>query len=103
VAGLNELILSRLRQNHRGVLACSALKERYRQALLANTEDVQLIYLKGSYDLLRSRMITREDHFMKQHLLQSQFETLEQPVKALVVDVSPSIDEIVRMILHRLE
>jgi len=60
-------------------------------------------YLKGSYDLLRSRMITREDHFMKQHLLQSQFETLEQPVKALVVDVSPSIDEIVRMILHRLE
>jgi len=43
LVGLNELILSRLKQNHCGVLACSALKERYRQALLANTEDVQLI------------------------------------------------------------
>src|SRR5689334_2270351 len=51
LASLHELISSSLRTNHPGVLACSALKERYRQQLTDGNEGVQIVYLKGSYDL----------------------------------------------------
>jgi gluconokinase len=98
LARLHELISSSLKKDQPGVLACSALKERYRQQLLANNDDVQLVFLKGSYDLIWSRMSARKDHYMKPHMLRSQFETLEEPIHALIVDISRPIDEIVREI-----
>ena len=64
---------------------------------------VQLVYLKGSYELIWSRMETRTDHYMKPHMLKSQFETLEEPMNALTVDISLSVDEIVQEILGHLE
>jgi len=97
---LHDLISSSLTQNRPGVLACSALKERYRQQLMKGNDGVQLVYLKGSYDLIWSRMIARKDHWMKPHMLQSQFTTLEEPANALTVDISLSIDEIVQDILE---
>jgi gluconokinase len=103
LAALHELISSSLAQNRPGVLACSALKERYRQKLLAGNDGVQLIYLKGSYDLIWSRMSARKDHYMKPHMLQSQFETLEEPANALTVDITPSVDEILEVILQNME
>ena len=103
LASLNDLVSSSLTQDHPGVLACSALKERYRQQLLAGNDGVRLIYLKGSYDLIWSRMIVRADHYMKPHMLQSQFETLEEPTNALIVDISLSVDEIVQEILKHME
>lgn len=99
LAGLHDLISSSLIQDRPGVLACSALKERYRQQLTEGNQDVQLVYLKGSYDLIWSRMIARKDHYMKPHMLQSQFATLEEPVNAITIDVSLSADEIVQVIL----
>jgi gluconokinase len=98
LASLHELISTSLKKDQPAVLACSALKERYRQQLLANNDDVQLVYLKGSYDLIWSRMSARKDHYMKPHMLRSQFETLEEPVHALIVDISKPIKEIVREI-----
>ena len=103
LAALHELISSSLARNLPGVLACSALKERYRQKLLEGNDGVRLIYLKGSYDLIWSRMSARKDHYMKPHMLQSQFETLEEPVNALIVDVTPSVDEILKVILQNIE
>jgi len=103
LAALHELISSSLARNLPGVLACSALKERYRQKLLEGKDGVRLIYLKGSYDLIWSRMSARKDHYMKPHMLQSQFETLEEPVNALIVDVTPSVDEILKVILQNME
>ena len=82
------------------MLACSALKERYRQQLMEGNDGVQIVYLKGSYDLIWSRMIARKEHYMKPHMLKSQFETLEEPVNALTVDVSLSVNEIVQEILE---
>jgi len=102
LASLNDLISSSLTQDHPGVLACSALRERYRQQLLEGNDGVRLIYLKGSYDLIWSRMIVRADHYMKPHMLQSQFETLEEPTNALIVDISLSVDEIVQEILKHM-
>ena len=103
LAALHELISSSLAQNRPGVLACSALKERYRQKLLDGNDGVQLIYLKGSYDLIWSRMSGRKDHYMKPHMLQSQFGTLEEPANALTVDITPSVDEILKVILQNME
>lgn len=82
------------------VLACSALKERYRQTLLAGNEGIQLVYLRGSYDLIWSRMAARPGHYMKPAMLQSQFAALEEPVDALVVEIIDEPDEMVIKILQ---
>ena len=99
LAALHDLISSNLKHSEPGVLACSALKEQYRQKLIKGNDKVQLIYLKGTYDLIWSRMIVREEHYMKPHMLQSQFDALEEPANALTIDISSSVEEIVREIL----
>jgi gluconokinase len=99
LAALHDLISACLAENRPGVLACSALKERYRQQLMERNAGVRLVYLKGSYDLILSRLQARAGHFMKPNMLRSQFETLEEPANALTVDVAPSVDEIVETIV----
>ena len=102
LAALHDLISTSLKENRPAVLACSALKESYRQTLLEGNEGVQIVYLKGSYDLLWSRLSLRKDHYMKPQMLQSQFATLEEPADALRVDVSLPVHEIVQVILKQL-
>ena len=103
LASLHDLICSSLKEGQPGVLACSALKRSYRQQLLDGNEGVQIIYLKGSYDLIWSRMAKRSDHYMKPHMLQSQFDALEEPVTALTTDISMSVEDIVQGILKQME
>ncbi len=100
LASLHELISSCLNANRSAVLACSALKESYRQQLLEDNDGVQIIYLKGSFTLIRSRMISRASHYMKLSMLQSQFDALEEPRDALVIDASLSVEEVVALILE---
>lgn len=102
LASLRGLILSSLKGGKPGVLACSALKELYRQQLLKDNEGIQLIYLKGSYDLIWSRMSARKGHYMKPEMLQSQFETLEEPANALTIDVSTPMDDIISKVLEQM-
>ena len=99
---LRDLILSSLKAKRPAVLACSALKERYRQQLMDGNSGVQLIYLKGSYDLIWSRMTARAGHYMMPAMLQSQFNTLEEPLNAIVVDVELSVAEIIKKIIAEL-
>ena len=103
LATLHDLISSSLKADQPGVLACSALRERYRQQLLKDNDDVQFVYLKGSYDLIWSRMSKRQDHYMKPQMLKSQFEALEEPTNALTLDISKSVDEIVGDILKSMK
>ena len=103
LAALHDLISSSLKADRPGVLACSALKERYRQQLVEGNEGVQIVYLKGSYDLIWSRMEKRTDHYMKPHMLKSQFEALEEPTNAIVMDISQSVAEIVQEILNTVQ
>jgi gluconokinase len=103
LAVLHDMISSSLKQNQPGVLACSALKEHYRQQLMKDLDNIQLVYLKGSYDLIWSRMSARTDHYMKPEMLQSQFDTLEEPANALTIDISVSIDEIIGAILNQIK
>ncbi len=100
---LRALIATSLEENSPAVLACSALRESYRRTLLEENEAVLLVYLKGDYDLVWSRISARQDHYMKQQMLRSQFETLEEPDDVLTIDISMSVEEIVREILRRLE
>lgn len=88
LAALNDQLFSTLTANRHPVLACSALKEKYRAQLLEGIDDIAVIHLKGSYDLISARMSVREGHFMKPEMLQSQFRALEEPQDALVLDVA---------------
>ena len=103
LASLHDLISSNLMKNRPGVLACSALKERYRQQLIDRNTDVNLVYLKGSYDLIWSRMADRKEHYMQPEMLQSKFDTLEEPLHALTIDISRPIDEILSKVLEQIE
>jgi gluconokinase len=82
------------------VLACSALKQSYRDRLRGDDsqEILNFVYLKGSKELIRQRMEQR-DHFMPPALLDSQFDTLEEPQDAIDVDIELSPDDIIKMIL----
>lgn len=82
-------------------LACSALKESYRREIAVGSAPT-VVYLKGTYDLIASRLATRHNHFAGVSILKSQFETLEEPRDAVVVDVSLSPEEIVDEIDRRL-
>jgi gluconokinase len=84
------------------VVACSALKRRYRTVIIGNRPDVRLIYLKGDMQLISRRFAARHEHFMPQTLMQSQFDTLEEPgpdEHPIVVSIEPRPREIVAKIL----
>jgi gluconokinase len=98
---LRELMTSCLQANRPGVLACSVLKERYRQKLLEGNPGARLVYLKGSYDLIWSRMAQRPGHYMKPEMLQSQFDALEEPQNAINIDISYPQAQIVEQILAK--
>lgn len=85
------------------LLACSALKQVYRDRLAKGAVDLRWIYLKGSIDLIRERLEARKGHYMKAGLLESQFATLEDPGNALNVDVNDSPDAIANLILRQLQ
>ena len=89
-----------------GVVACSALKRRYRDVLIAGRPDVVLVYLKGDQDLIARRIATRHEHFMPAALLKSQFDALEEPSpdeRSIVVSVEPPPRQIVGAIIEALQ
>lgn len=83
------------------VVGCSALKRQYRN-LLAKSVTIAWVYLKGSPELIRARLRKRPNHFMKADLLESQFDALDEPGDALVVDISEPPNVIVEQILSYL-
>ena len=100
---LQKLIDQTLSQNKSGILACSALKSQYRQILRAESDKVVFIYLAGDYDSIQTRIQQRQGHFMNPALLRSQFETLEEPKDALVIDVCLTPEQIVKEILLKIQ
>ncbi len=85
------------------VLACSALKQAYRDRLGGDRPAVRFIYLKGDYALIRQRLQKRQGHFMPADLLKSQFATLEVPEDVLYIDISRTPEVIVNSIKRALE
>ena len=90
---------------HRGVsavLACSALKQAYREHLIIDEAEVKLVYLKGDYDRIHERLAQRRGHFMPPGLLVSQFAALEEPERGIVVDIVHPPETIVALIREQL-
>jgi carbohydrate kinase (thermoresistant glucokinase family) len=92
-----------LRREDNAILACSALKERYRQRLSQDVPALAWIYLKGEFDLIRSRLGERRHRYMPASLLESQFATLEPPSDAITVDVSGSVEDCITAIAAELQ
>ena len=87
---------------HRNVvLACSALKQSYREQLNAGPE-MKFVYLKGTLELIGKRLRSRKGHFATTELLASQFAILEEPRDAINIDVSHLPEKVVEEILLRL-
>ena len=99
LAALNRQLTASLESNFHPILACSALKERYRAHLLNGMGGMAIIYLKGSYEQISARLRAREGHYMKESLLQSQFDALEEPGESLVLDVTMLLPEMIEAIL----
>jgi gluconokinase len=105
LAAIADWIDQTRRRGDHAVIACSALKSRYRDVLIGDRADVRLVYLKGDEALIARRIATRHEHFMPRGLLHSQFEALEEPredEQPITVSIEPRPREIVARILSSL-
>ena len=88
------------------VVACSALRRRYRDRLRQAAPDLALVLLEGSRDLLAARLVARVHEFMSPTLLDSQLDTLERPgpdEHPIVLDVAHPLDELIADAVAELE
>ncbi|QIG93999.2 MULTISPECIES: gluconokinase [unclassified Bradyrhizobium] len=90
----------------RAVIACSALKRAYRDILLHGRDDVRIVFLDGTQELIAARLAARKDHFMPPGLLASQFRTLEPPTpdeRPITVAIDRSVEAIIEDIVSQLK
>ncbi|NJO23137.1 MAG: gluconokinase [Sphingomonadales bacterium] len=105
LAAIAAWIDDRLEAKSHGIVSCSALKRAYRRVLLEGRSGVGLVHLRGDFDLIAARMAARRGHFMPPSLLQSQFQTLEDPgpdEHALSVSIDTTADNIAHEIIAAL-
>ena len=100
---LNAELRAREAKGESAVLACSALRQAYRDRLARGLADWKLVFLHGSLELLQRRMKERKHRYMPASLLQSQFATLEPPADAIRIDVAGSLEQSVEAIREALQ
>ena len=91
-----------IRRDEGTVVTCSALKQMYRDVLLANNPRAALVYLQGTREQLWARISARKNHFMKPSMLDSQLAALEEPADALTLNIAPAPAELVISIRREL-
>jgi len=96
------LLNGKLKEQENAVLACSALKQSYRDALAQGLPDCHFAHLRGSIELIRARLADRKHRYMPASLLESQFATLEPPAAGLAVDIGQPPERCVEEIVARL-
>lgn len=94
-----ELLNGKLRARENAVLACSALKDSYRTILSRGLADCHFVHLRGSVELIHSRLADRKHRYMPASLLDSQFATLEAPARAIPVDIAQSPERCIEQIV----
>ena len=92
LATLNRELRTRGDHGEAVVLACSALKKKYRAAITVDLPPARWIFLDGSFELIAARMRERPNHYMPESLLRSQFDALERPEDAvrIAIELSPA-------------
>ena len=102
LTAIHDELLRRAAQNEDVVLACSALRQSYRELLSGNLQ-VALVYLRGTTEQLHRNLATRAHHFAGESLVPSQLATLEEPTShVLIEDIARSPKQIVANICARL-
>lgn len=99
LATLRTEIETRLAAGGHAVVACSALKAAYRDALGVDQRRVRTVFLKGSRDQLRRRLAGRDHPYMPDELLDSQLATLEAPADGITVEIGEPPEAIVEHLL----
>ena len=99
---INQLAIAQ-QQLKGAVIACSALKEKYRTVLGNKVRKPLWVFLEGNYDIIFERLKKRRGHYMPASLLQSQFESLEIPADAITVGIEKEPVEIAELIYKRLK
>ncbi len=102
LARLNAVLRHAVAKDESVVLACSALRARYRDTLSDRLPAVHFVHLSGPYELIAGRLAQRQHRYMPPSLLRSQFDALEPPVDAIVVDVAGSVEQVVDAALRGL-
>ena len=97
-----EILREELRSNRGCVLACSALKQNYRSMLEDTDRNTVFIMLEISKETARRRLLSRANHFMPETLIDSQFDSLERPREALVVDAEAPVNSVLDVILRKI-
>ncbi|AYO16038.1 gluconokinase [Vibrio owensii] len=85
-------------KNEHGIIVCSALKKIYRDQIREGNENVTFLFLDGSKELILERMRARQGHFMKENMVNSQFEALERPEdepRTIFVSIDATIEDVV--------
>ncbi|MBC8008155.1 MAG: gluconokinase [Prolixibacteraceae bacterium] len=100
---MNTMIRQKEARGESVLLACSALKQVYRDRLSEGAAEIRWIYLKGRFELIRERLETRKGHYMKAGLLESQFAALEEPVDALSIEIDDTPEAIADSVLRQLQ
>ncbi len=93
-------------KHQHAVVACSALRRAYRNVLVHGRDDVRIVFLDGTKELIATRLAMRKDHFMPPGLLDSQFRTLERPAPdegAVTVSIDATVEAIVDDIVRQLK
>ncbi len=98
---IKSVINEHQKQQKNAIITCSALKQSYRNLLQENTRNIIWIYLKGNYEIILQRLQQRSEHFMKENMLLSQFQTLEEPENAVIIDINLSVQNIVKEIINQ--
>jgi len=100
---LNALLRAADSKSESAILACSALKQRYRDRLQHGLSNVRWVHLKGDMELIRSRLNQRKGHYMNPALLQSQFDALELPLDALSIDIGDEPAALAQQVFRALQ
>jgi len=104
---LNKLLQERKTTDEWTFLACSALRRTYRDQLRVGNQGLRFVYLRGDFELIYKRMVKRTEHYMPVSLLESQFNTLEEPgadeTDAITVSIEPEPEEIAEEVARQLQ
>jgi gluconokinase len=99
---LHDELQHQLAEGDSVILACSALKESYRNTLRDHVSPLTFVHLDVDAETIRNRLQHRLAHFFPKELMESQFATLEKPKDAIIVDARKPLDAVVDQIVHSL-
>jgi gluconokinase len=99
---LHDELQRQIAEGHSVILACSALKETYRNVLRDEVSPPKFVYLDVDPETIRDRLQHRTAHFFPKELLESQFAALEKPKDAIIVDARKPLNAVIDQVIHAL-